>query len=81
MGNTFLARSPLPSGSLRMQLTTQTRAAHLRDLLENETVMLPFTEFQSKESCDGPDADRGCLYRLSCTLLPAVHEALEFLVR
>ena len=60
---------------------TLTRAAHLRDLLENETVMPPFQDSSRRKILTAvaliAAAYIGCL----ATLLPAVHEALEFLVR
>ena len=60
---------------------TLTRAAHLRDLLENETVMPPFQDSGRRKVLTAVAlivaAYIGCL----ATLLPVVHEALEFLVR
>jgi Zn-dependent protease with chaperone function len=60
---------------------TLTRAAHLRDLLENETVMPPFQDSSRRKVLTAVAlivaAYIGCL----ATLLPVVHEALEFLVR
>jgi hypothetical protein len=60
---------------------TLTRAAHLRDLLENGTVMPPVQDSSRRKVVTAVAlivaAYIGCL----ATLLPAVHEALEFLVR
>jgi BlaR1 peptidase M56 len=60
---------------------TLTRAAHLRDLLENGTVAADVRSFGSRKAVTAlvliMAAYIGCL----ATLLPAVHEALEFLVR
>ncbi len=60
---------------------TLTRAAHLRDLLEHGTVIPPVQDSGSRKVVTAVAlivaAYVGCL----ATLLPAVHEALEFLVR
>ena len=60
---------------------TLTRAAHLRDLLENGTVVADVQSSGSRKALTALALIVSAYIACLVTLLPAVHEALEFLVR